>query len=184
MNFKRKLENALCLFLASKQTGSTWAGIPLLHSQGHAVGQEVSAPDDESATPPLPYVSIIATAVADPEMPEVFEARIELDFNTDALTTAEERSTVAAQLAAIHQVIIAPVDEDQTWSDGNPVGGQFLAFANHPTSGSDTRNAAARPLHLYYLWPDSDPSSLASAERSFNHTLVYQVIGQDMDDRE
>jgi len=177
---KHKLESAVQRFLNANKTGTGFASVPMLNSYGYAIGDNTAVP---KVQPPFPFVTIMASTTADAEIPGVASYNLEIVYHTDSTLTPAQRITATETIEEIHRLMTQPPDDAATWSDGNREGGAFKAYANKPNTGTDTRDASAKPLHVYDIMPESDATQLAQGEHTWNDTLSYTGTAQTMDNQ-
>jgi hypothetical protein len=162
---KRKLEKTILAFI--KAAGS--ARLKALSGlEGH-----------DNVEPELPYYVVYCGTVSPhedlPAETGVKMATVVIHLKTEA--NDEARSAADSRLREIEDTALAPVNPNAAISDENKMGGAFMAFANKPANGADTR--AIIGLHIYDLFPSNDADSMDGS--AWHDQIALSIVAQDFD---
>lgn len=180
---RRKLENLILAYLDANKTGKAFADITFTTGSGTTLADEIQmdagTTPQGTAEPDVPFCAVFVTTQPDQDMPGVHTCTITLHLKTNGTAPAAERLTTDAILRDLHDVLIAPPDDNAAFTDANPDFGALRTFANKP-GGSDTRPTYRKPLHIYGLWLQ-DTASLNDDE-FWHDQITLAGHAQDMDD--
>lgn len=183
---KRKLALAILAWLDQHKAGKAFEALTMVTGSGTTLAQEAAfdaaGARAEVAEPAAPFLAVDVATVRDTDMPGVcsFEAVLHLKtLSTDGEEgEASSRFDADEILRDLYDVLVMPLNDGAAFSDANGECVALAVFANKP-EGADTRPGYRVPLHLYGMWPTSEPSLFDGDQ--WHDQMVFSGHAQDMD---